>query len=506
MRFFILLAFLAFLPTQSFSQEKDKKDRPRLFKGGLIKRFEDLQEKLQKDREERKKEKDEERDRDERLREDRRRTELERLRAEIERRLDPYAPKRTPDPNPANRAPDTTKRSLTDTQAITDAPKVNLGVEVRPTGITTSGLIIEKVIRRGPAEKAGLRVDDRITAVGGSPIKKMDDLILIMSAFEPGDRTEIEVVRKGKKETVLVDFPSASGKQPLALNSARGTIDDRGDLGDRRTPADRNAPEELPLPGGQSSSRRNQGGTGLPPVLPKIDDTINKPTNSASIKSGQMRAGIGVTAVGVDPGLFARKNLSVRQGAFLEVISKDSAAEKAGLKPGDVVIALDGRKIDSAVSMAELVQTYKPGDKAQLLYYRDNRLKRTEIEMDAVPASQFDQLAQSLDSNAPGSDRPDRISQNPKRNSFLSELGEDFPRLKKVEDLIDRFSVSPKNGDKARSTDNRPREAELENEVQSLRNRLRGQDQQIKDLTEKLSLIEKLLSERKAENKSPEKK
>ena len=90
----------------------------------------------------------------------------------------------------------------------------------------------------------------------------------------------------------------------------------------------------------------------------------------------------------------------------------------------------------------------------------------------------------------------------PQRKTILGELGNEFPRLKQVEDLIDRFSPreatpQPTVPAKLNPLDRSRREVELEDEVQLLRNRLRGQDQQIQDLTEKLNLIEKLLKEKK---------
>ncbi len=60
------------------------------------------------------------------------------------------------------------------------------------------GAIITTVVPDSPAEKAGLRVDDVVTAVNGTPVKGENDLRTIVSAIQPGGKAAIELVRDGK--------------------------------------------------------------------------------------------------------------------------------------------------------------------------------------------------------------------------------------------------------------------------------------------------------------------
>lgn len=483
------IAFLILLVSNSttYSQQKKDEKRPRLFNGGLIKRFEDLQTKIKKEREEKRKAREkkeaekkkaeaEKKSREKQLKQAQRNSTVrgDQSRLQTARQDESDSSRRNeglrlPQINASRLAPNS------DPQSDSTSDKVELGLDVKPSGIGTPGLLVERIRRSGPAAAAGLQVRDRITSVGGSPIRKIDDLDLILSAFEPGDRTEIEFVRGGQKEKTLVEFPAQKQSGIASLNAPRS-----------------NNTEELPAPGAnprgaQKSDTPRPSTDQSIRVLPLVQGGAKAPNQSLN----QSRAGIGVTAIAVDPTLFARQNLSVRQGAYLEVISKGSAAEKSGLKPGDVVIAVDGRKVDSAVSMAELIQTYQPGESAQLLYYRGNRLRRTEIVMDRIadvaPRNVRPELARNPNNRDP-------LGQ-PNRNSILGELSGEFPRLKRIDDMIERFSNQPNTGGTGSSVQyNRSRrELELENEVNSLRQRLQGQDQQIKDLNQKLNLIEKLL-------------
>lgn len=77
-------------------------------------------------------------------------------------------------------------------------------------------------------------------------------------------------------------------------------------------------------------------------------------------------------------------------GARIEEVGKDSCAEKAGLKPGDVVTKLDDTKIESANDLINAKNKHKAGDTVTLEVYRNGEkvtLKVTLDEYTPEPAS-----------------------------------------------------------------------------------------------------------------------
>jgi S1-C subfamily serine protease len=66
----------------------------------------------------------------------------------------------------------------------------------------TEGAIIEKVLPGTGAEKAGLQKGDIVVALGGEPIRTMDDLILRVRRTKVGDRVKLDILRDGKKTTL----------------------------------------------------------------------------------------------------------------------------------------------------------------------------------------------------------------------------------------------------------------------------------------------------------------
>ena len=76
--------------------------------------------------------------------------------------------------------------------------------------------------------------------------------------------------------------------------------------------------------------------------------------------------------------------LNSMNGVYIVEVSKGSAAEEAGLKKGDVIIAIGGQKITDGASVQEKVNNYHPGDKAVVTYVRDGKELTTEVTFHAA--------------------------------------------------------------------------------------------------------------------------
>ena len=83
-------------------------------------------------------------------------------------------------------------------------------VKANPTAKLTVGVYIRKLEDYSPAEKAGLRVGDIITAVDDQEVKNMDDLNKIKNSHQIGDTVKVKVNREGSERNVDVTI----GEQP----------------------------------------------------------------------------------------------------------------------------------------------------------------------------------------------------------------------------------------------------------------------------------------------------
>jgi serine protease Do len=76
------------------------------------------------------------------------------------------------------------------------------------------------------------------------------------------------------------------------------------------------------------------------------------------------------------------------RGALVAQVEKGGPAEKAGLKPGDVVLGVNGKTIERSAELPPLVAAVKPGTKAAFELWRDGRKRTLEVTVGALEPEQ----------------------------------------------------------------------------------------------------------------------
>ena len=107
------------------------------------------------------------------------------------------------------------------------------------------------------------------------------------------------------------------------------------------------------------------------------------PSNEAAnvygqiLKAGKVRRGyMGVTLESVKKEFAKVYGLSDASGAIItRVIDPQSPAGSAGLKPGDVIVAINSAKVDGAVDLISRISALPPGEAVTIDYYRENGAK-----------------------------------------------------------------------------------------------------------------------------------
>ena len=92
------------------------------------------------------------------------------------------------------------------------------------------------------------------------------------------------------------------------------------------------------------------------------------------------RAVLGITMQPIDDKIAKELKLSSLNGVYIVEVSKSGAADQAGVKVGDVLIAIDSTKITTPSSVQEAVSRFSPGDKAQLTVIRDGKEKKIDVK------------------------------------------------------------------------------------------------------------------------------
>jgi S1-C subfamily serine protease len=77
----------------------------------------------------------------------------------------------------------------------------------------------------------------------------------------------------------------------------------------------------------------------------------------------------------------ARFAIEVDEGAFITEVVPGSAADDAGLVPGDVIVAIDGQEVTEASAVREAILDKEPGDTVELKIVRAGQEKTLEAEL-----------------------------------------------------------------------------------------------------------------------------
>ena len=77
-------------------------------------------------------------------------------------------------------------------------------------------------------------------------------------------------------------------------------------------------------------------------------------------------------------------NKDIEKGVVIVSVNKDTGAEKAGLKKGDVIIAIDGKEVTTAAYLKYELYRSEVGDTIEVTYNRDGKIKTTEVTLTKI--------------------------------------------------------------------------------------------------------------------------
>ena len=73
------------------------------------------------------------------------------------------------------------------------------------------------------------------------------------------------------------------------------------------------------------------------------------------------------------------KITATNEGIYVAKVTDRGAAKEAGIQEGDVIVKLNGARVKDSGEMQEEMNKLRPGDKAEVEYYRDNKLRHTTV-------------------------------------------------------------------------------------------------------------------------------
>jgi S1-C subfamily serine protease len=125
---------------------------------------------------------------------------------------------------------------------------------------------------------------------------------------------------------------------------------------------------------------------------------IAKPIMQQALAGAKLaRPFVGISYVSIDPGLAIKEKLPIDHGAWvhkeddagnsIEAITPDSPADKAGIKTGDIITAIEGRTIDASHPLEDILVQYAPGRTVSIELLRGSTYKTVLVTLGTRPQS-----------------------------------------------------------------------------------------------------------------------
>jgi serine protease DegQ len=104
------------------------------------------------------------------------------------------------------------------------------------------------------------------------------------------------------------------------------------------------------------------------------------------IKSGQVvRGWIGIESQDITPELADSFGLGRESGAIIAGVVRNGPADRAGVRPGDILLAVEGKIVKNTGDMLNLIAQLAPGAKAKLKLMRQNRESTVDVTVGKRP-------------------------------------------------------------------------------------------------------------------------
>ncbi len=238
--------------------------------------------------------------------------------------------------------------------------------------------LLAKVVGNDPeTDLAVLRVDaDNLPAItfGSSDALKVGDVVLaIGNPFGVG-------------QTVTSGIVSALGRTGLGINTFENFIQtdaaiNPGNSGGALVDAGGN------LVGINTAIFSRSGGSmGIGFAIPV---STAKMVLEQIVKSGSVTRGwIGVEVQEITPPVAESFHLGSTRGALIAGVLRGGPADKAGIKPGDVLLEVQGKPVSDPTSMLNLIAALPPGSSARMKLRRQERDIEAEISVGRRPKPQ----------------------------------------------------------------------------------------------------------------------
>ena len=190
---------------------------------------------------------------------------------------------------------------------------------------SAEGAYVASVVDDSPADSIGLKEGDVITTFAGRQIYDADDLSKSVRRTAPGTKIALNIVRKGEKKAFSVIVGTAPSRKRVV--------------------------------------------------------TIRAPRTRGLMVVSEMGSQ-GMILTGLNEQLAQYFEVPDEEGVLVMEVKESSAAQKAGIKAGDVLLRVGGKRIDEVSDVPRVFGTFDEGEKTDIELIRKGSKKTVTITLE----------------------------------------------------------------------------------------------------------------------------
>jgi serine protease Do len=185
--------------------------------------------------------------------------------------------------------------------------------------VGTKGALVQNVVPRGPAAKAGVEAGDLIVALNGKPVDSAGAVTRSVALVPPGEKVEVTVLRKGDKKQIA--FKVAQRPEDEAVAQKGESVDEE------------------------------EGGGGEKTKTQKLGVSLSPLTAETARELG----------------------VSGDQGVVVTNVVEGGPAERAGMRRGDVILEVNRQAVKQPDDVKNAIGKMKQGEMALLRVRRGDQ-------------------------------------------------------------------------------------------------------------------------------------
>ena len=253
---------------------------------------------------------------------------------------------------------------------------------------------VSSVTENSPAEKAGIRQGDRILKIKDKPIRSSNDVVRLVKTLKPGEKVKIELLRDNIRKSVIAVIGEAEKSYGW-----RYTVAPDGDV----------------------------------LVVPEKGDSLPMMQNYVFSFSGSRTLGFDVMTI--TPQLAEKFNVKEGSGLMISEVHKNTAAEKAGFQPADIIVSANGKKIERNADLRQVLNELDDDESTAIVIYRGGKKKTLHVVPDKTGDQYFgifDRFRDKMKDIQTRIDDQNRLT----RDTKLKKYKEEVERMKKQQETL----------------------------------------------------------------------